>query len=71
MTSMRANILNGCPAPCEHDELPLARIGTVQPYGVMMVVSCDTGAVEHVSANVEEILGVPGDCLNFRVWMVG
>lgn len=59
MTSMRANILNGRPAPCEHDELPLARIGTVQPHGVMMVVSCDTGAVEHVSANVEEILGVP------------
>lgn len=59
MPSIRAHIWNGRPAPCEHDSLPLARIGTVQPHGVMMVVVPDTGVVEHVSANVEDILGVP------------
>ncbi|NKC33764.1 GAF domain-containing protein [Falsiroseomonas selenitidurans] len=59
MASIRAHIWNGRPAPCEHDDLPIARIGTVQPHGVMMVVVPETGLVEHVSANVEEILGVP------------
>jgi len=59
MQSIRAQILNGRPAPCEHDTLPIARIGTVQPHGVMMVVIPETGVVEHVSANVEAILGVP------------
>ncbi len=59
MPSIRTHIWNGRPAPCEHDTLPIARIGTVQPHGVMMVVVPETGAVEHVSANVEEILGVP------------
>jgi len=59
MQGIRANILNGRPAPCEHDRLPVARIGTVQPHGVLMVVVPETGAVEHVSANVEDILGVP------------
>lgn len=58
MQGIRANILNGRPAPCEHDRLPVARIGTVQPHGVMMVVIPETGTVEHVSANVEDILGV-------------
>ncbi len=58
MTSILSHIWNGRPAPCEHDALPIARIGTVQPHGVMMVVVPETGAVEHVSANVEEILGV-------------
>lgn len=59
MTSILSHIWNGRPAPCEHDALPLARIGTVQPHGVMMVVVPESGAVEHVSANIEEILGVP------------
>ncbi len=59
MPSIRDRIWNGRPAPCEHDSLPIARIGTVQPHGVMMVVVPETGTVEHVSANVEEILGVP------------
>ncbi|WP_158291960.1 GAF domain-containing protein [Paracraurococcus ruber] len=59
MPSIRARIWNGRPLPCEHDTLPIARIGTVQPHGVMMVVVPETGCVEHVSANVEEILGVP------------
>jgi len=59
MTSIRARIWNGRPAPCDHDSLPIARIGTVQPHGVMMIVQPDLGCVEHVSANVEEILGVP------------
>lgn len=59
MASIRAHIWNGRPAPCEHDDLPIARIGTVQPHGVMMVVIPETGIVEHVSANVEEILGIP------------
>ena len=58
MPTIRSHIWNGRPAPCEHDALPLARIGTVQPHGVMMIVSPDTGAVEHVSANVEPIFGV-------------
>ena len=58
MANIRAHIWNGRPAPCEHDALPLARIGTVQPHGVMMVVVPETGIVEHVSANVQEILGV-------------
>ena len=59
MPNIRSYILNGRPAPCEHDALPLARIGTVQPHGVMLIVVPETGLVEHVSANVEEILGVP------------
>ncbi len=63
MPSIRARIWNGRPAPSEHDSLPLARIGSVQPHGVMMVVAPETGVVEHVSANVEEILGVPAHAL--------
>jgi light-regulated signal transduction histidine kinase (bacteriophytochrome) len=59
MPSIRAHIWNGRPAPSEHDTLPVARIGTVQPYGVMLVVSPESGVVEHVSANIEQILGVP------------
>jgi light-regulated signal transduction histidine kinase (bacteriophytochrome) len=63
MPGIRSHIWNGRPAPCEHDTLPLARIGTVQPHGVMMVVSPESGTVEHVSANVEPILGVPARAL--------
>jgi light-regulated signal transduction histidine kinase (bacteriophytochrome) len=58
MPSIRSHIWNGRPAASEHDSLPIARIGTVQPHGVMMVVVPEDGTVEHVSANVDEILGI-------------
>ena len=56
--SLSACIYNSRPAPSAHDSLLVGRIGSVQPHGVMLVLTHGVDAVEHVSANVLEILGV-------------
>ena len=64
MDSLRGCIVNSRPAVCAHDNLPVARIGSVQPHGVMLVMTQGIDAVEHVSANVLDILGLQvGDVL--------
>jgi len=58
MDSIRSRIHNAGVASFPHDDLPIARIGIVQPHGVMAVTSAQGRAIEHVSANIEQILGV-------------
>ncbi|CAL75164.1 Bacteriophytochrome protein [Bradyrhizobium sp. ORS 278] len=58
MNTLASCIHNGRPAPCAHDSLPVARIGSCQPHGVMLVLTHGVDAIEHVSANVKEILGI-------------
>ena len=67
MDNVRTRIFNGRPAPSTHDGLELARIGSCQPHGVIMVVAHATGVVEHVSANCGRLLGVEAhDVLGHR-----
>lgn len=58
MQSLRSRIFNAGVGVFPHDDLPIARIGLVQPHGVMAVTSAQSRTVEHVSANVAEILGL-------------
>lgn len=63
METIRDRIFNSRCAPCIHDNLVITRLGIAMPFGVIMVVNRGNGCVEHVSANVEEILGIPPSVL--------
>lgn len=68
MNSIRNCILNGRPAPSAHDTLELARIGTCQPHGVLIIADSQSGRINHISANCADLLGVEvADIIGQRV----
>jgi light-regulated signal transduction histidine kinase (bacteriophytochrome) len=63
MRNLQAALRNLPPAKYDHDWAPVHMLGSVQPYGVLLVPEAGSRRVLFASANAESMLGTPASDL--------